>query len=440
MPSILNEAIKPSLIDIESERAKAQMLAEYFTAILRNNDPDNAADNGDRMRGILSYEYDISNFQFFGEFMIYMLSDALYNIAQWEVFLRIIYNELIKSSHQIQTLNLKLDEIYKHIQSAVQTRTAVPTRQVYPLFIKLAELWTFFQEEIVLLSVFQNIRTNAKEFIKNQEVIFPLLYLEKATSNVTVQSMEQYIANAKVNDARISSGTGRSTQEGNDINWIYPDSLSHNMKFEQLTFRFRSFCPFMLAEHGLLIPGSADIGILCYDEGFYVFSSVEAAHTFSSNISNMMEKINERARHSTELINLVQLQRQFQNLASNESTLDKRQPRLQTDSGTQTDTHINEPNIDKDYEWNEWEMRRKALKLANLRKCITHSTQTILSNFRRENETQVYPPKENNTQTKRDGETMVPKHNIYYAGLRGKKEPESFVQVDITDYRDVDPK
>ena len=62
MPSILNEAIKPSLIDIESERAKAQMLAEYFTAILRNNDPDNAADNGDRMRGILSYEYDISNF------------------------------------------------------------------------------------------------------------------------------------------------------------------------------------------------------------------------------------------------------------------------------------------------------------------------------------------------------------------------------------------
>jgi len=96
--------------------------------------------------------------------------DALYNIAQWEVFLRIIYNELIKSSHQIQTLNRKLDEIYKQIQSAVQTRTAVPTRQVYPLFIKLAELWTFFQEEIVLLSVFQNIRTNAKEFIKHQEM------------------------------------------------------------------------------------------------------------------------------------------------------------------------------------------------------------------------------------------------------------------------------
>ena len=56
--------------------------------------------------------------------------DALYNISQWEVFLRILYNELIKSSKQIETLNNKLEEIYKQIQMAVQMRTAVPTRQV----------------------------------------------------------------------------------------------------------------------------------------------------------------------------------------------------------------------------------------------------------------------------------------------------------------------
>jgi len=67
--------------------------------------------------------------------------------------------------------------------------------------------------------------------------------------------MDEYISNAKQNEARISSETGKSSQEGKDINWIYPDSLSHNMKFEQLTFRFRSFCPFMLAKYGLLIPG-----------------------------------------------------------------------------------------------------------------------------------------------------------------------------------------
>lgn len=31
--------------------------------------------------------------------------------------------------------------------------------------------------------------------------------------------------------------------------------------------------------------------------------------------------------------------------------------------GTQTDVHILEHNLVKDYEWNEWELRRKALKM-----------------------------------------------------------------------------
>ena len=31
--------------------------------------------------------------------------------------------------------------------------------------------------------------------------------------------------------------------------------------------------------------------------------------------------------------------------------------------GTQTDVHILEHNLVKNYEWNEWELRRKALKM-----------------------------------------------------------------------------
>lgn len=38
-------------------------------------------------------------------------------------------------------------------------------------------------------------------------------------------------------------------------------------------------------------------------------------------------------------------------------------PVTKCDSGTQTDTHILESNIVKSYEWNEWELRRKAIKL-----------------------------------------------------------------------------
>jgi len=409
LPAILNEAIQPAIDDITKERDSAQHTANLYTAILWKKDQENV-------------DYD-------------KMVAALYNISQWEVFLRILYNELIKSSKQIETLNNKLEEIYKQIQMAVQMRTAVPTRQVYPLFIKLSELWTFFQEEIVLLSVFQNIRTSAKEFTRIQESLFPAIMLEKNSSGLQIMKTEDYTKKA-VESGKISADTGKQYEK--DITWLYPDNLSHNINIEQLIFQFRSFCPFMLAEHGLLIPGSSQIGILCFEEDFYVFSSAEAATKFSSDIEGFISKISNRARVSTELINLVQLQRQFQSLA-NQNSMNKPQPRLQSDAGTQTDTHIKPSYIDKEYEWNEWEMRRKAIKLANLRKCVTHSTQTVFSNFKRENETQVYLPKDNWGQTKRDGDTSVPKLKTYYHGLRGKTEPGSFKQIDITDYREVNP-
>ena len=44
-------------------------------------------------------------------------------------------------------------------------------------------------------------------------------------------------------------------------------------------------------------------------------------------------------------------------------------PVTKCDSGTQTDTHFMDSNIVKSYEWNEWELRRKAIKLVNTHPC-----------------------------------------------------------------------
>ena len=93
LPTILNEAIQPAIDEITKEREAAQHVANLFTAILKAGDQkEKEIDHFDKMKG------------------------ALYNIVQWEVFLRILFNELIKSSKQIETLNNKLDENYKQIQ------------------------------------------------------------------------------------------------------------------------------------------------------------------------------------------------------------------------------------------------------------------------------------------------------------------------------------
>lgn len=66
---------------------------------------------------------------------------------------------------------------------------------------------------------------------------------------------------------------------------------------------------------------------------------------------------------------------------------------MTTEIGTQVDTHIIDTHIDAKYRWNEWELRRHALLLVNLKTKKTHSSQTYISHFRRESETQHYNPK-----------------------------------------------
>jgi len=58
--------------------------------------------------------------------------------------------------------------------------------------------------------------------------------------------------------------------------------------------------------------------------------------------------------------------------------------------------------------------------MANIRRKVTVSTQTELSNFRIDNETQVYLPKDNSTNTGINASTNTVLHKTYIVGLRDK--------------------
>jgi hypothetical protein len=90
---------------------------------------------------------------------------------------------------------------------------------------------------------------------------------------------------------------------------------------------------------------------------------------------------------------------------------------LTRDVGTETPIHFIERRIDTNYAWNEWELRKKALKIVNMKNCMTKSVQTDGSHFRRENESQVFLPKTNATQTRRDKGTNPPIVTTYMAGI-----------------------
>ena len=91
------------------------------------------------------------------------------------------------------------------------------------------------------------------------------------------------------------------------------------------------------------------------------------------------------------------------------------------DKGMATPIHFVEKNIEPNYHWNEWELRKKALQMANIRKKVTVSVQTELSNFRIDNETQVYLPKDNETNTGINATTNTTLPKTYIVGLRDKR-------------------
>ena len=96
---------------------------------------------------------------------------------------------------------------------------------------------------------------------------------------------------------------------------------------------------------------------------------------------------------------------------------DKTKPARTNDVSMETELHPVESYIDPKYQWNEWTARQEILKYAKLMNCKTKGSQTKTTYFRRDNSSQVYLPKENHSQTKRDTATNPKLTTSYLTGL-----------------------
>lgn len=206
-------------------------------------------------------------------------------------------------------------------------------------------------------------------------------------------------------------------------------SVVNTPDFMLLPLELQGYCPWTIVEaRGLLIPGKPALGIVRYDNHYYVFDHPLCIKAFILNPQRYLSAIKDRALRNPEYINLLQLQKWFPTasiaklLKQHElETNNKTGQPLTKDASTGTPTHFIDSYIDINYHWNEWELRRRALKIVNLKKCATTGQQTDDSHFRRDNETQVYPHRIKGTQTKRDKGTNPPTVSTYVAGLRGKQ-------------------
>ncbi|XP_048350770.1 cilia- and flagella-associated protein 206 isoform X3 [Sphaerodactylus townsendi] len=395
VPAILNEAIPAATHHIEIELQTSQDLAYRYTAIIET------------MHQSLNAEMELK---------LTMLKEVLYNVRQHEAYLCVILSDVITCSQEIDMMQKQLAAQMEQLKDVVRAKTAVPTSQVYPSFITLSNLWTSFQDEILVLSFLNNLTVNLQQFLNAHAVIFPEDVMESLLEGIRVKTDDERLKESADDKVNVSDFTSEE--------WLFPETT---INFSQLIVQYHGFCAYSFAvKDGLLVPGNPSLGILKHKEKYYTFCSRESAYCFARNPDKYIKMIGDKAKESPELIQLLELHHQFESLApySQIKSKDKSlKPITKCDSSTQTDTHILPPTIVKDYEWNEWELRRKAIKLANLRQKLTHSVQTNLSHMRRDNSAQVYLMKDSSTQTKRESSSNVPRPQIFLAGLRGGTPP-----------------
>ena len=237
-------------------------------------------------------------------------------------------------------------------------------------------------------------------------------------------------------DADPSTTTPDESKSGNEEVPVRL-SIETTPEFMQLPLEFQGYCPHtIVSRNALLLPGNPALGVVRYKNTFNVFVSTDAMDEFMRDPSRFITGVVDVARKNPELIHLLRLQNHFP--AASLSTLVQNNRQSQAggvgkdgihpllgvptpkmvDAATETPLHFVEKNIDPNYDWNEWGLRRRALQIANLRKCATDGTQTDTSAFRRENESQVYLPRDNDTQTRSDRGTNPKRVHTYLAGLR----------------------
>ena len=168
-------------------------------------------------------------------------------------------------------------------------------------------------------------------------------------------------------------------------------SIETTPEFMQLPLEFQGYCPHtIVTRNALLLPGNPALGVVRYKNTFNVFVSKEAMDEFMRDPSKYISDVVEVARRNPELIHLLRLQNHFP--AASLSTLVQNNRMSQAgngadgqggihpllgvpapkmvDASTETPLHFVEKNIDPNYDWNEWGLRRRALQIANLRKFV----------------------------------------------------------------------
>lgn len=399
--------------------------------------------------------------------------DELSNRRQFLSYLQSLEEDISFSNEKMTTMHATFSSDMNALKNLVGARTSLPKSHVYPLFEAVSKSWkVLLQEHELLQARLRSVKALMQfkdSFDRTLDEESDFLHVARKSGTIPSEELFEHVNTFPVEDrmngqphlnghaaasfrGRSSFGLpededddadnegGSNDEEGDGFPIRMP--VDSTPEFMQLPLEYQGFCPWTVVERGgLLLPGDPSLGVVQYRNAYHVFVNERALGEFMIHPRRYTQGILKLASRQPALIYLLRLQdsfphinlsallklcQTFQNRSASSNggsvhPLLAPPPMQKVDASTSTPTHFVEKNLDPNYDWNEWNLRRKALKIANLRHCKTVSCQTQLSQFRSEADTQVYLPAENSTQTGKERGTNPPRVTTYFAGLRSGK-------------------
>jgi hypothetical protein len=340
-----------------------------------------------------------------------------------------LQEEISGSIERLKKNHGNLSEELIDLDALIGGRVSVPKEQVYPRFDALARGYAVVWREVEALEAAAKLQNVLKDLRKQYFPKLPDTAPELLTKVARPDGTSVLDDDNGEEPVDLDAIPGPSGQDGGGAVRLTVENASN---FLQLPLDFQGFCVHTLVtQNHLLVPGNPALGVVRYAGRYCVFANERGCAEFCAEPDRFFGSVREVCYKRPELIHLLRVHEDFpkSSLHTIIQLTAGRQAVMQADAGTETPLHFQESHIDKNYEWNEWSMRKKALHMADIRRKCTHSTQTALSHFRRENESQIYLPRDAATNTQKSTGTNPPILKKYYTGLRGEPQPMKVVEV-----------
>ena len=286
-----------------------------------------------------------------------------------------------------------------------------------------------------LQNVYSEIEVLSDEGTASKEIVFPLfdnltqIYIQARSAYILLDNLIEVAFEIADSLNKHTEKLSEVTEEEGESEMELELDTKHytlinkeDADFMLLPISFSGICPVSLAEQKVIRFGNPVFGILDdLDQQLkLVFVTPRELFQYVKYSKEIVSVINDLQKDSLVLNYLLHPEKKEKiglfNFSIKQALEDSKD--LQFHVGVQTPVHILEPRIVESYYWNEWDLRRQALKMANIRKKKTIACQTINSCFKIDCDTQILPLFDKTTMTGVENGTNPIWPRNYIVGLR----------------------